>query len=443
VSLVALLGLSLCVLATLVPVWLLRKEPRRTPQDFLVAAQPTPPSVVGNSAIALALRVAVLAPCFALGAGGDFWPVLVGGTSFALGALALASLRRPILAFVDEGLAQERSVTPAGFSRPPLRFAAAVLVGIALLVLLLLEARLTAEILSGALGATGAHLAVLGLVLVSGVAAWSAGNSGAMNAMQLQLGFLYLGLAGSSVLLNYLNMAAVAAPSLQGTVAVAGLAAICVALVLYRRNKYVDAKAVRRADVPQEALPTGERRASRLLAGFVRLFNRAITTLLIVAAVFAAMQLYFTGSWSGSARTPAETGLGPLWLVAIALTFLATPILDPGNWQRLAALRRYGTEDRESAAAVRRASIVYVVETPLICLAVALLGAIAARTGWDGAGGLAGYAGYLAEQRHVLASTALWFLLLATISAAVSSIAGTLQALSLTLYYDLFRRRRL
>jgi hypothetical protein len=422
-------------------VWLLRTEPRPRPQDFFAAAQETPPSVVGNSGIALGLRVVVLAPCFGLGAAGDFVPVLLGGVFFVLGGLGFFLLRRPILAFIDEALARERSFTPARFLGPPLQVPAAVLIAIALLALLALEAKLTLDIIGPSHSWPGRHVAASVLLLLSGVAALTAGNGGAMQAMQLQLGFLYFGLSGAAVFLVYLRMAAVVRPSFGGTLAFALLALACLAIVLSRRNKYVEAKPVRRADLPQDALPSGERRASRLLASFVRLFNRAITTLFVVAVVFVGMQLYFSGSWRAAGTgSPDTAASGWIGLSAIAAVSFFAPILDPGNWQRLAALRLYSSSGRESAGSLRRAIATYALETPLICLAVCMLGAVAAGSEWQTGGSLADYAAYLAGQQHAVASTAMWFILLAVLAAAVSSITGTVQALLFTIRYDLLPR---
>jgi hypothetical protein len=386
--------------------------------------------------------VVVLAPCFALGAAGDFVPVLLGGAFFVLGVLCLSLMRRPILAFVDEALARERSFTPASFLGPRLQVPAAVLIALALLTLLAVEAKMTLDILAPSHSWPGANVAASALLLLSGVAALSAGNGGAMHAMQLQLGFLYFGLSGAAVFLVYLRMAAVARPSFTGTLAFALLALACLAVVLSRRNKYVEAKPVRRADLPPEALPPGQRRASRLLASFVRLFNRAITTLFVVATGFVGLQLYFSGSWrTAGTGSPDTAALGWIALSAIAAVCFFAPILDPANWQRFAALRLHNSSVRESAGALRRAIATYALETPLICLAVCMLGAVAAGSEWETGGSLADYAAYLVAQRHAVASTALWFILLAVLAAAASSLTGTIQALLFTIRYDLLPRR--
>jgi hypothetical protein len=96
---------------------------------------------------------------------------------------------------------------------------------------------------------------------------------------------------------------------------------------------------------------------------------------------------------------------------------------------------------RESAGALSRAIATYALETPLICLAVGMLGAVAAGSEWQTGGGLADYAAYLVGQQHAVASTALWFILLAVLAAAASSITGTIQALLCTIRYDLLPRR--
>ena len=95
----------------LVPVYLLRRQTYPRAQDYFVSSEHTPPGVIQNSSIAYALKMATFGPLFAWGASGDFWPAIIISVFFGLGVGLMYVLRRPMLAFLNNALSRDRSVT--------------------------------------------------------------------------------------------------------------------------------------------------------------------------------------------------------------------------------------------------------------------------------------------------------------------------------------------
>src|SRR5215831_10680934 len=110
-SLLALLPLLLSLAICFAPIWLLRGLEHRRAQDYFVTSQYVRPEVIRNSSIAYGLRVAALGPLFLWGARGDLWPAIIAATCFGLGIYMVYILRRPLLAFVDDALSRDQSIT--------------------------------------------------------------------------------------------------------------------------------------------------------------------------------------------------------------------------------------------------------------------------------------------------------------------------------------------
>jgi hypothetical protein len=183
-------------------VWLLRHASNRRAQDYIVGAGRAPLAVVRNASIAYALRMAAFIPLFAWGASGDLWPAIIASACFALGIGLVYVARRPLLAFVDDALARDRSVTVHEFiakahgNDPRVRRLAAGVTLCALFGLVVGEALAAAAFLEPMLKASAplAALLVVAALLSIGTTAALSGHAGVMHSAQLQLGVLYFGL---------------------------------------------------------------------------------------------------------------------------------------------------------------------------------------------------------------------------------------------------------
>ena len=80
-------------------------------QDYFIASEHTPPAVIQNSSVACSLWMAALGPFFGWGATGNFWASLVAAVCFPLGLSLMFCVRAPLLAFIEDALIHDRSVT--------------------------------------------------------------------------------------------------------------------------------------------------------------------------------------------------------------------------------------------------------------------------------------------------------------------------------------------
>jgi hypothetical protein len=228
-------------------------------------------------------------------------------------------------------------------------------------------------------GAAAAGWLVFGALSLALLQATVAGHSGAMHSAQLQLGVLYLGLFGSTALLLYAQVSALAPKTAYGTLAVAGVAVLAAIVLVYRRSKYVDTDPLRTADAGR-ALP-----AARLLSRFGKILNALLSLLLVLVLVIALMDLYVAGPAAvvrdGVAALRAETRLPGVALVALCLLPLFHPLVDVTHWQKLAAIRKDPDPrlERGRRSAMLRAFFRrYAAESCLMGLFMAMLGGMAA-----------------------------------------------------------------
>ena len=245
-----LVFVSFALLAALclVPAYLKRRQAYVRRQDYLVASQPTSLPVIRNSCIAHSLRLAAFGPFFAWGASGDIWPAMIGAAFFGFGLSLLYILRVPIFAFLDSALGCDRSITVHDFiarhhgNDQRVRLLAASLTLFAIFGLIVIEAIAVAALLKPLMmgDATLANLAVLGMLALTVSCTMVSGNSGAMHATQWQLGMTFLGLFGSTALLLYLHVSALAPLPPHGTFALVSVAIWCAVIPWYRRSRYVD-----------------------------------------------------------------------------------------------------------------------------------------------------------------------------------------------------------
>src|SRR4051812_32935664 len=101
---VAFLPLILSLILFLLPIWLLRRQGGARAQDNFVSSHAVSPATIRNSSIAPGLRIAACGPFLALGAQGDFWPVLIAAAGLGAGLSLLSILRRPILEFLADAM---------------------------------------------------------------------------------------------------------------------------------------------------------------------------------------------------------------------------------------------------------------------------------------------------------------------------------------------------
>ncbi len=277
-ALVTFVSLVVALAIGFVPAWLLRHAPKRSAQDDLVGAQRTRLAVVRNASIAYALRMAAFVPLFAWGASGDLLPAIVASACFGLGTWLVYLARRPLLEFLDDALAGDRSVTVHAFiarahgNDPRVRLFAASVTLCALFGLVIGEALAAAAFLGPMLKANATLAALLLLAALLSLAATAAlsGHSGIMHSAQLQLGILYFGLFGATLLVLYLHVSARTPLPPHVGVAVAFTAVFAVLVLWYRRSRYVDTETIR-SDVA-EGCADGSRTA-RALGRFAKILN--------------------------------------------------------------------------------------------------------------------------------------------------------------------------
>src|ERR1700751_5473379 len=74
-----------------------------------------PPSVILNSSVAYALKMATFGPFFVWGASGDFWPAIVYSAFFAFSICLVYILPRPMRELMDNSRNRDRSITVPDF----------------------------------------------------------------------------------------------------------------------------------------------------------------------------------------------------------------------------------------------------------------------------------------------------------------------------------------
>jgi len=444
---VLLLSLGIC----LVPICFLRRPGYQRAQDYFVSSQYTPPDVVQNASIAYALRMATFGPFFAWGASGDLWPAIISSVFFGLGLYLIYFLRRPLLEFLDSALRHDRSITVHEFiaqqhaNDPSVRLLASSLTIFAIAGLVVGEALGVAAFLKPLLPGSGASvdLLVFGTLLVMGLYAVVAGNSGAMQSAQLQLGILYLGLFGSTALLLYMSASEVRPMPPYGTFAILFVAACCAVQICYRRIKYIDTGPLREIDADGNDRDSA---AMRLFRRFEKFLNVCICLFSVLVIVVAYIELSFAGfaavARDSVAALQAGTRLSAVGVLALMLLPLFHPIVDITNWQRIAALtKRHAHEDepRRRAAALRGLFRIYAVESPLLWLFMCMFGAIAVMATDTPAGAdvVQAFMEQLASQENLVAALVLSLLLVGVFALALSTMTAMFSASLCTIRYDI------
>ncbi len=337
-----------------VPVYLLRRRADARAQDDVVASGHTPPGVIQNASIAYALKMATFGPFFAWGASGDLWPAIIAALSFGLGLCLVYILRRPLLAFLDSALGRDQSITVHEFlarqygNDPRVRLLAAGLTVFALAGLILAESIALAAVLKPVLPSATAQMLVVGMLVIALLFTALSGNSGTMRAAQTQLGLIYLGLFGAAAFLLYLQTSTLAPMPPHGTLAVLFAALFCLAVVGYRRSRYVDTSPV-----------TSIGKGSGLFRRFEKVLNVFISFFAVLAVVLAVMQLSAEGTDAAVrdslAALQAGARLPVIGLFALALLPFFYPMADITNWQRIAAFEKSGIAPEQRAKAFRQA----------------------------------------------------------------------------------------
>lgn len=452
-SLPTLLLLVLVAGIGFIPVWLLRRQGEGRAQDYLVASQHARPEVVRNASVAYALRTVAFGALLLCGAAGESWPAIIASASFGLGVYLIFILRQPLLAFVDDALRRDESMTVHAFIARQhgddrrVRVLAASLTVVTLAGLCIGEALALAAFLEPML--RGDALAVYSLIaatlLVAALFAMLSGNSGAMHSAQLQLGVLYLGLFGATALFLYLHVSALTPLHPQGALAVLFIAAYSLVLLYYRRTRYVDTDPITTAASHRQS----RRKAlgTRLLSRFAKILNTLLSVLLILIVVMAVMD-FFAAGWSSIMRGSAaalQTGTRApgVALLALCLMPLLYPLVDVVHWQRLAATRKdvdwNAARGIDDAAALRRIFRLYAIESALTGLFICMLGAIAVMSieTARGTGGVANFVAQLASGEGGVPPFALPLLLLCVLAAALSTMSAMFSASLCTIRYDM------
>ena len=435
----------------LIPIYLLRRKAYARAQDYFVSSEHTPPGVIRNSSVGYALKMATFGPFFVWGASADFWPAIIYSTFFALGVGLIYVVRRPMLAFMQSALHEDRSITVHDFiarqhgNDPRVRLFASCLTVFAIFALVIGEALVVATFLKPVLSDNAAATSVFvsGFLALMALYAMLSGNSGVMRSAQSQLGMLYLGLFGATALLLYLLISALRPMSPHSTFAMVFVAACCAVMPFYRRSVYVDTSPIRTANSNTD--PSGrEPPGGRLFRRFEKILNACISVCAAWVIVLAAMQLYSDGlpaiARESAAALQTGTRLSGMGLVALLLLPLFHPVVDMTNWQRLAAFEKDARdiEPSQRPAIVRGILRIYAIETPLMSLFMCMFGVIAAvaMATPGGADAIAAFIRELAAEENAMASAALALLLVSVFAIALSTMSSLFSASLCTVRYD-------
>ena len=450
-SLAALLPAVLALGICLAPVWMLRRRTWERAQDCFVSAGPTRPEVVRNSSVAYGLRMSAFGLLFAWGASGDLWALLIASACFGLGIRLIHFLVRPLLEFIDEALSRDRSITVAAFianqhgSDPRVRALAAGLSVLALLGFLICEALAAAALLRPILpgGAATIWLLAIATVVLMLLQAVPSGHSGVMQSSQLQLGMVWFGLLGATLIFLYLHFSARGALLPYGTFAISAAALCCGAMLGYRRTKYVDTDFITTAACGADGRDTS--RGARALSRFGKLFNVALSVLLALIIALALIGFHGEGvpriARDALATLSTGTRLSAATLLTLCLVPLLQPVVDVVNWQRLAAARKdqRGLGPGEASVALQGIYRIYALEGSLGWFLMGLFGAIAvaAMELPAGARDIHGFAAHLCSNSGGGVGIAFSLLLIFVGAAALSTMSGMFSAALCTIRYDL------
>ena len=423
------------------------------------------PKVIQNSTIVYGIGLATVAPLFAWGVGGEFWPAIAFVGFVGLGLSLIYVLRRPLLEFLAGALSHDRSITVHEFiarrhgNDPRVAAVAAALTVFALagfLVCVMLGvATVLKPLLSDSAGLTELFIAAAFVVVIAST--FFAGHTGIMHAAQLQMGLLYLGLFGATACLLYLQVSELGSMPARGTIAIASIPIVGAIIYFRRRVRYVDTDPIRTAAADSAAAVRAKQPLpSRLLSRFQKILNSLIAVLAMTSIVLAiavvGMEFYIDGMSMvvGDSVAAVEAGLpvsnSPVsnaTLISLVLLALLHPVVDIVNWQRLAAFAKYRDwnppGESQWMAAFRSFCTSYVVEVPLIGLFICLIGAIAGLTMAMPASGhvVDAFIERLIAQDNFMANGVMLFSLFSVFSLAVSTMGSLFCAGLCAIRYDI------
>ena len=449
------------------PVLLAQRYSARAQETF-VSSGVVVPKVIQNSTIVYGIGLATVAPLFAWGVGGEFWPAIVYVGFVGLGLFLIYVLRRPWLEFLAGALGQDRSVTVHEFiarrhgNDPRLAAVAAALTVFAiagfLVCTMLGMAVVLKPLLSDNAGLAELFIAATFVVVVASTL--FAGHTGTMHAAQLQMGLLYFGLFGATACLLYLQVSDLGAMPARGTVAIAAIPIVGAVIYFRRRVRYVDTDPIRSAAADSAAgVRAKQPLPSRLLSRLQKILNSLIAilgmTAIILAISLVGMEFYIDGMSMVVGDSVAEVQGGPpvsispvsnATLISLVLLALLHPVVDIVNWQRLAAFAKsregYPLGESQWMAAFKSFCTSYAVEVPLMALLICLAGAVAGLTAAMPAAGHVAevFIGQLIAQDNFMANGVLLFFLFVVFSLAVSVMGSLFCAGLCAIRYDIVPR---
>lgn len=444
------IGFAIAATIALLPALLVGRLRDRRAHDGSVPSPGPRAEVVRNASIAYSLRAALFVPLLALGAMGDVRTPLVAALCIALGLWLMSAVRARLLGFAEEALLAGQALTVHVFiaarhgSDGGVRRLAASLTVVGLVALLIVESLAVTAFVAPILGKHVAAAALVGsLVILAVLPALLGAHSGVMHASQLMLGVTYLGLSGATVALLYRHVSALTPISAAGTLALVSVGLLSLILLFTKRSRYVDNpahSATTRSDRPLD------RAAFRVVGRLSKLANLGISTLLVLVLVLVSMDLI------GPGRQPvldalAAAALAPMLLpaagaVALGLLALCHPLVDNATWQAVAALVTRDVDPAKRSANLRSVFRGHAVDSSLLCLWMAALGAIAllAMQPPGGADVVHAIVARMATAGDPVTDTALGLLTVAVLAMAVSTMSMQCSALIFTLREDVLSR---
>ena len=449
----AFLTLIACIGISCIPLYLLGRGGYARAREFFVASEHTPPGVVRNSSIAYSLQIATFGQLFGWGASGEFWPAMILSAMFGAGLYLIYRLRLPMRAFMSQALERDRSVTVPGFiarqhgNDTRVQLIAATLSVCAFAGLIASAAIGAASLIKPILpgGSNTTFLIACGLLGLMLLYTIPAGNSGAMRSAQAQLGILYFGLVGSTLIVFYMLISSAGQMPPQGTFAVTVLAGGCAIVLIYRRSRYIDTSPI--GSPISGEITNIEPRSARLFRRFSRVVNELIAIVTATTLGIALISLYTKGVTAvitesvSSLRAEMPTSIpGILALVLLPIFY---PIVDTTNWLRITALEVNSHSGRmntgQTPETFARVLAMYACASALWWLLICMFGTIAvlATNTPSGADVLRSFVMRLASQQNDLADMALWLLLISVLAMAVVTSSAMFSAILATIRYDI------
>jgi hypothetical protein len=443
-----IVALGICLL----PIWLLPRRNLPRAREYFVTSQPTPPDVIRNCSLAYPLRIATFGAFFAWGASGNLWPAIFSAASFGLGVYLIYVLRRPLLAFLDNALGGSTSTTVSAFiakqhgNDARVRLLTACLTLVALTGLITAEAFATATLVGPVMmeRAPSVYPLAGGILALTMLYTIFAGNSGVMHSVQLQVGMIYLGLFGSTVVLLYFLVSDVTTMPPHGSFAVIFIVAASAFILFYRRSKYVDKTPIGRANGPNAGDSARLSSVSRLLRRLAKILDVVISVFVVLVIVLIVMDVsaFSVPDMARNSIVALNTGTGftGTALLTIVSVPLLYPIVDVATWQRFAALAMdTGSEPDLRSATITRIFNGLAAEVMLLLMLICMFGAIAAVVTETSAdrNALQTFIGQLILNESLPAELAISFLLLGVFATALSAMSSMFSASLVLLRYDM------